>query len=93
VWGGGPRECPGGGNSRSLNSQILLKPNDGYRDAHERGDAQRQGLLCQVGWREEGSAGSYAESGRAGSKKFLADSGGQEIGEEEGGEEEEGIGC
>jgi hypothetical protein len=63
------------------------------RDAHERGDAQRQGLLCQVGWREEGSAGSYAESGRAGSKKFLADSGGQEIGEEEGGEEEEGIGC
>jgi hypothetical protein len=64
-----------------------------YRDAHERGDAQRQGLLCQVGWREEGSAGSYAESGRAGSKKFLADSGGQEIGEEEGGEEEEGIGC
>lgn len=66
---------------------------DQYRDANERGDAQRQGLLCQVGWREEGSAGSYAESGRAGSKKFLADSGGQEIGEEEGGEEEEGIGC
>lgn len=72
------------------NPGVCFSP---VRDAHERGDAQRQGLLCQVGWREEGSAGSYAESGRAGSKKFLADSGGQEIGEEEGGEEEEGIGC
>jgi hypothetical protein len=28
--GRGLRESPGGGNSRSLNSQILLKPNDGY---------------------------------------------------------------
>jgi hypothetical protein len=74
-------------------SELVFSTSTRYRDAHERGDAQRQGLLCQVGWREEGSAGSYAESGRAGSKKFLADSGGQEIGEEEGGEEEEGIGC
>ena len=80
-------------NERERERMIGTNENNCIWDAHERGGAQRQGLLRQVGWREEGSAGSYAKSCRAGSKKFLADSGGQEIGEEEGGEEEEGIGC